>query len=220
MTPSNTPTRNICKSGAEAPLCHPSGDHRDHAGWQGRIFSIDWDGLEPKIANSQVNNVENRLTGGGSGGIIPIRGGIINKPIEGAFPADVAYNAKELSVRQQRLLDKLPGYDSRVIVNKRDVSMLDLSALTAKTGDEFAMFTKAGQRLIVRGDTEMVPLDEIELTRLRDLGYRLSGHTHPGTSMTDLIASGGDIETLRILEQGQSVIYNALGKYAVFGGGE
>jgi hypothetical protein len=98
--------------------------------------------------------------------------------------------------------------------------MLDLSALTAKTGDEFAMFTKAGQRLIVRGNDANVPLTYDSMFELRDKGYRLSGHTHPGTSMTDLIASGGDIETLNILEQDKSVIYNALGKYAVFGGGE
>ena len=46
-------------------------------------------------------------------------------------------------------------------LRKRDVSMLDLSAMTAETGDEFAMFTRRGERLIVRGDAKKIPYAQI-----------------------------------------------------------
>jgi hypothetical protein len=169
----------------------------------------------PRIggANSPAQILGKGLTGGGSGGIISQRGGIINKPIEGAHPAEIAFNAKELSGRQQRLLDMLPDYDSRIVVNKRDVSMLDLSALTAKTGDEFAMFTKAGERLIVRGNYKNVPLKPENIEKLRSEGYRWSGHTHPGIAEADLIASDGDKNALELFRQRNSVIYNAAGRH-------
>jgi hypothetical protein len=47
-------------------------------------------------------------------------------------------------------------YDSRKIIDKSDVKMSDLSALTAKTGDEFAMFTNGRKRLIIRGNYNSV----------------------------------------------------------------
>lgn len=48
----------------------------------------------------------------------------------------------ELNHRQTQLLAQLAEFDSRVIVPKSSVNMADLSALAAKTGHEFAMFTK------------------------------------------------------------------------------
>jgi len=44
-------------------------------------------------------------------------------------------------------------FDSKVIVDKKSVNMADLSALTAHTGDEFALFTKGKDRLIIRGNS-------------------------------------------------------------------
>ena len=54
----------------------------------------------------------------------------IGSPIELGHPADVALGGKELSQRQQKLLNALPGFGDSVTVSKKDVSMLDLSALT------------------------------------------------------------------------------------------
>jgi hypothetical protein len=82
------------------------------------------------------------------------------------------------------------------------------------------MFTKAGERLIMRGNKQKVPLDTEALVRLRDSGYRFSGHTHPGIMMTDLIASDGDKKALKLFNQDRSVIYNAAGKYIIYGKGE
>ena len=123
----------------------------------------------------------------------------------------------ELTNRQKKLLEKLPRYDSRTTVPKSDVNMSDLSALTAKTGDEFAMFTKGGERLIIRGNFKKVEISPESARELSKAGYRWTGHTHPGTSENCMSASGGDILVLREFDQELSVIYNSKGQFNVFG---
>ena len=122
-----------------------------------------------------------------------------------------------LNNRQQKLLDSLPGYDSRVTVPKESVNMSDLSALTAKTGDEFAMFTKCGERLIIRGNSSKVNIGLDEAKKLSDSGYKWSGHTHPGDSRNCLMPSVGDKIILTTFKQDISVIYNSKGIFQTFG---
>jgi hypothetical protein len=55
-------------------------------------------------------------------------------------------------------------------------------------------------------------LDVDDIISLRDKGYKWSGHTHPGFSEVDLVASDGDREALKLFRQNKSVIYNAAGK--------
>lgn len=72
----------------------------------------------------------------------------IDSPIEqkhtgkGNPNAILIFDNISLNNRQQTLLDHLPEYDSRVTVHRDSVNMPDLSALTAKTGDEFACSQK------------------------------------------------------------------------------
>ncbi len=94
--------------------------------------------------------------------------------------------------------------------------MADLSALTAKTGDEFAMFTKAEIRLVIRGNPKEVNIEPSEAKKLAKQGYKWSGHTHPGTSDFVLTAFDGDKAVLRCFKQDQSVIYNSLGHFRTF----
>ena len=94
--------------------------------------------------------------------------------------------------------------------------MVDLSALTAKTGVEFAMFTKGGKRLIVRGNSNSVNINIDEARRLAKQGYKWSGHTHPGIEDSSLLASYGDIEILKAFKQKQGVIYNSKGNFLTF----
>ena len=171
-------------------------------------------GILPNIRqkNNCVNGFEKVLKSEPYDGTIGTGVAAINNPIEQGHPADVAFEAKELSQRQQEILDKLPRYGSQVIVNKRDVSMHDLAALTAKTGDEFAMFTRKGERLIVRGDSEEVPIGRKIATELSRAGYRWSGHTHPGFTDASLIVSDGDRAVLKAFGQTSSALYNAAGK--------
>lgn len=123
----------------------------------------------------------------------------------------------ELNNRQQKLLDALPEYDSRITVPKTSVNMADLSALTAKTGDEFALFTKGNERLIIRGNNYKVNIDSEQAERLAAQGYRWSGHTHPGTGSNVLVPSTGDKVILRQFSQDISVIYNSNGRFRTFG---
>jgi len=122
----------------------------------------------------------------------------------------------ELNNRQKELLEQLPEFDSRTTVPKDSVNMADLSALTAETGHEFAMFTKSNERLIVRGNETMVNIDVEEAKKLAKSGYKWSGHTHPGVDSNCLLASAGDKAILECFEQKTSSIYNSKGNFRTF----
>lgn len=145
----------------------------------------------------------------------------IKKPIEQrntgkGNPNAILTFGISLNNRQKELLGALPTYDSRVIVSKRKVNMSDLSALTAETGDEFAMFTKGKDRLIIRGDKYSVNVNVEMARKLAEEGYKWSGHTHPGLDFFVLQASEGDYLILEQFEQEYSVIYNSKGIFETF----
>ena len=180
-----------------------------------------------QAAEIEAKHLPTVLTNGRKGGIIKSEGvkpmiRSIEQPIEQQHTGKGNPNAiltfdVELNNRQAQLLAQLPEFDSRVIVPKNSVNMADLSALTAKTGHEFAMFTRGQERLIIRGNSNSVNID-IEIARqLAAAGYRWSGHTHPGDSIQSMIASGGDVLVLAQFSQSTSVIYNSKGQYATFG---
>ena len=121
-----------------------------------------------------------------------------------------------LNNRQQALLDSLPEYDSRIKVPRESVNMADLSALTAKTGNEFAMFTKQSERLVIRGNASKVNIGVEEALILAAEGYRWSGHTHPGIDPNVTIPSTGDKEILKCFPQEISVIYDSKGNFRTF----
>ena len=146
----------------------------------------------------------------------------IDSPIEQKHTGKGSPNAIlhfdiELNNRQKELLEALPEYDSRVTIPKESVNMADLSALTAKTGDEFALFTKGNERLVIRGNAYKVNIDIDEAKALAASGYRWSGHTHPGISEDFATPSMGDKNILKNFNQEISVIYNSTGHYRTFG---
>ena len=132
-------------------------------------------------------------------------------------PNAILHSGRPLNNRQKKILEKLPEYDSRVTVPKKSVNMKDLAALTAETGDEFALFTKGNERLIIRGDSRTVNIDVEQAKILSEQGYRWSGHTHPGIGMMCLSASSGDMEILKCFKQSVAYIYNSQGMYLEFG---
>lgn len=145
----------------------------------------------------------------------------IEQPIEQQHtgkgnPNAILHAGRPLNNRQKELLEKLPDYDSRVIVPKKSVNMADLAALTAVTNAEYAMFTKGNKRLIIRGSHADVNIDGNAANELVNKGYKWSGHTHPGTNNNCLQASKGDYDVLRCFRQEKSVVYNSKGKYQVF----
>jgi len=119
------------------------------------------------------------------------------------------------------LLDSLDSPGAQMVLPKNQVSIRGLGALTAATGDEFALFTLRGERLLVRGDSSGILLSESELGGSLDKRYRFSGHSHPrvnGTGdMLSINSSGGDRGVLRdIFKQPRSVIIDSGGNRNVF----
>ncbi|EGT0652707.1 TPA: type VI secretion system tube protein Hcp [Citrobacter freundii] len=106
----------------------------------------------------------------------------------------IAAGVENLSVTQTKTLTQLPKVGSRIIVTK-DFGQNDLAALSAATGDEFAMFTTGGRRLIIRGNATGVPIGAVEAEELAAKGWRWSSHVHPdGTLRSSL----GDRAILKI----------------------
>jgi hypothetical protein len=127
-------------------------------------------------------------------------------------PGAIVHADRPLNHRQQVLLDMLPTDGSQAKVAKKRVNMADLAALTAETGDEFALLAKGGTRLVPRGNESRIELSEALIDVLTREGYRWSGHTHPGIDGHSLISSPGDQSVIRLFpcqERGQ--ILNSLG---------
>ena len=49
--------------------------------------------------------------------------------------------------------------------------------------------------------------------KLRSVGYKWSGHTHPGFTDASLIVSDGDRRVLQAFRQSSSILYNAAGSF-------
>ena len=135
-------------------------------------------------------------------------------------PQGIMQVGAELNTRQKKLLEKLGQYDSSVVVDKNEVSMIDLCALTASTGDEFALFTKGNQRMVVRGNSTSVNIDIDKAKEMAHNGYKWSGHTHPGVDDLSLVASQGDYAVLKAFGQKEGIIYNSLGHHLIFSLGD
>ena len=182
--------------------------------------------LSREEAERLQENAPNRLTLGGERGITEAEGvkpmiRAIEQPIEQQHtgkgnPNAILQFGVSLNNRQMDLLEHLKEYDSRHTVPKKEVNMSDLAALTAYTGDEFAMFTKGGNRLVIRGDYRSVNIDVDAAEKLAKEGFRWSGHTHPGTDFLCMQPSDGDYAILSSFKQSNSVIYNSKGDFRTF----
>lgn len=145
----------------------------------------------------------------------------IEKPIEKQHtgkgnPNAILHFDLELNNRQKKILGQLPECDCHVMVKKNYINMSDLAAFTAKTGDEFAMFTKGSDRLIVRGNSTSVNIDVKMAADLAVKGYKWSGHTHPGYDFLAMQPSDGDYEILKCFKQHSGVIYNSKGEFRTY----
>ncbi len=131
-------------------------------------------------------------------------------------PAAIARGFGTLSPRQAKMLEALPDFGDATILHKSDVKMTDIAALTAQTGDEFAIFTRGSQRMIVRGNAQSVPISVDDAVKLREAGWRWSAHTQPGVDTVHTIASAGDQAVLKAFGQDASLIMNSRGQANVF----
>lgn len=92
--------------------------------------------------------------------------------------------------------------------------MNDLRNRGLHTGDEFAMLTRRGERMILRGvggaDGTLPSIPSLNIDRARELaaqGWRFSGHTH--TPGFQAVGSVGDKAVLRAFGQRQSAVWGA-----------
>jgi len=147
-----------------------------------------------------------------------------NKTIQSNSPIEIHFGLKVVDSRTQGFLDQLPENLSQSIFHKKQIGVTDLARLTAATGDEFALFTRGSQRLVVRGHRNGIDLSVGDIKLLQEQGYKWSGHSHPGTFARDLEASGniggaaqsGDRFVLDLMKQERSLILNSGGSRNVF----
>lgn len=132
-------------------------------------------------------------------------------------PRAITRGLADLSRRQQEVLEQLGSSGAELITRKRGFGNQDLAALTAATGDEFAMFTTGGRRLIVRGTPDGVPISPDRARELAAQGWRWSSHTHPGVGTNVLRSSSGDRAVLEATGQARSGIFNSNGDRILFG---
>jgi RHS repeat-associated protein len=146
----------------------------------------------------------------------------ISSPVRGN-PQAIYRGYGELSKRQQQILSQLESPGSQVTLPKSAVSQKDLAALTAATGDEFAVFTTGGRRLVIRGTSEGFHgiIDDAWAREMAAKGWRWSAHTHPapqGVSPSAVLrSSGGDQAIIRSFQQERSAIINPTGGWRLFG---
>jgi hypothetical protein len=130
-------------------------------------------------------------------------------------PAAIANGLGQLNTRQATVLRQLPEYGASTIVPK-SFGQRDIAALTAETGDEFAMFSTGGRRLVYRGDANSVPITPELAEQLAARGWRWSNHTHPGLDTGVLRSSFGDRAVLSAMGGQRSSILNSRGQRSMF----
>ncbi len=138
-------------------------------------------------------------------------------------PRAIVRGVGELSSSQRAILSQLDSPGAQVLLRKSSVTQTDLAALTAETGDEFAMFTTGGRRLVVRGRPEGYHgiIDGDWAASMRAQGWRWSAHSHPiyeGVPTRNFLRSSAEDQALiGIFGQNQSAIMNSVGERRLFG---
>ena len=172
--------------------------------------------LNINATSLESHSVYNEIHVSPNGGSSPIDLTIMSRNSGRGNPSAIMHFDVELNTRQINLLQQLPTCDASILINRGDVNLKDLAALTAATGDEFALFTRGSQRMIVRGNVSAVNIDGAMAQELHNAGFRWSGHTHPGIGGNVRFASEGDMYILEQFNQTQSVILDSHGNYSVF----
>ena len=100
---------------------------------------------------------------------------------------------------QQKILNMLNERTYIIIDKKKEnlkITMKDLSALTAYTGIEYALFERNDKYAVYKGNSVEIILTQGDLAMLLNGKYQWIGHAHPGNSYNCLIPSDGDYNTL------------------------
>ncbi|MBI9077469.1 MAG: hypothetical protein JEZ02_18830 [Desulfatibacillum sp.] len=140
----------------------------------------------------------------------------IAKDYTAGNPAAIYRGMGSLNGIQTQVLEQLRNFGSKTIVKKRLFGNRDMAALTAATGDEFAMFTTGGRRLIIRGNPGSVPITPEMAGGLASKGWRWTSHTHPGAGTGVLRSSIGDRAVLKAMQGNTSAVFNSVFQRQLF----
>lgn len=128
-------------------------------------------------------------------------------------------NSVSLIRRQKRLLERVPEPYDWIVVKSKSIHVRDLAALTAVTGDEFAIFTKGSKKILVRGNKLKWRLPEDLVDKVKEEKWIWDSHSHP--VITKPNPSPEDRNTLRLFTwQEKSIIINLKGETVEFTGSE
>lgn len=121
----------------------------------------------------------------------------------------------ELKEHQQKILDMLPKTNMFARVKKKDVSLDDLAALSAKQKCEFSLFTKGKNSIVLRGDYNSCNIGQTLAEEVVGNKWEWVGHSHP--TVTDLAPSQADKIALKNFPwQQKSSIIDLKGKVIEF----
>lgn len=110
------------------------------------------------------------------------------------YLSQLRHGEVKLKEHQQLILDRLPEPGMFVRVKKKEVSLDDLAALSAKQKCEFALFTKGKNSIVLRGNYSSCNIGATLAEEVIDNKWEWVGHSHP--TVTELKASEADIIAL------------------------
>lgn len=117
------------------------------------------------------------------------------------------------------------GNSAAILIKSASVAgspqLTDLAKLTARYGDEFAMFKRGNQTVLIRGNPNGIDLPpslvkRIEENKGTDNPWVWVAHSQPGYNSKTLTASTADQEILKLTGQERSTIVNSRGQKSEF----
>jgi hypothetical protein len=123
--------------------------------------------------------------------------------------------------------DKSVQYKNSSMIKISSVSgvglpkLVDIVKMTRKYGEEFAIFKRGNDVILVNGDAKGIDLSPAFINNINkykntNKPWVWVGHSHPGFSTSSLKASQADQGILNILGQDKSVIVNSRGQKSEF----
>lgn len=186
-------------------------------GFDGLMFAADVF-LVRAVATALLKGVAKSALTGVAGGAS--RGTVVSASCTNLISPGGLYPLKvsQLTTAQRFVLGSLPHAGSKTYALARRFKFKDLIALTRATGDEFAMLTRRGTRMIIRGKGGSIPALNVPAARLLSAhGWRWTGHVHPFVWQNRTKASLGDIAVLAAFGQKRrSVVLTVLGEARSF----